>query len=777
MWQAAWADALQVPRRVARADTVNGVTLRAKLISGFAIAAAAAGLWGPAAGIAQASASGQAAGSGRTASTASPVVLIGIPGLRWTDISAAVTPALWQLAQRGSVGSLSVHAVRNGAACPADAWLTINGGARATAGSSASGPCPRPAVTQSPASPPGTARPAMIASMPGIERANGRYCYNPYWGILPGPARSWGCGTPAGPLTARPAGCALAVGPGAALALADSSGRVARYATAAGSRPRSLLHDCPLTLIDLGTLPPARPGQVTSARTAALRAADREAGQIIAAVPAGARIIVAGLGDDASPQLRAIIAAGPGFGPGVLRAASTRQPGIVTITDLTPTLLSWRGTVPPAGLAGSVIEASGRASLASAVRMLISQDTGAQVYISTVGWFFLIYAVTEVLVFVLLALVLRGDEPARRRRRVAAYRIAGVSAAAVPAGTFLASLVRWPALPHPALLLYGLGLAWAAVIAAAALTGPWRRSTLGSPGFVCAITVAVIGLDVMTGSRLQLSTPFGLSVVEAGRFYGIGNNALGVYAPAAILCAAWAGLSALRVAGSRGRAVLAAGAVALVVVLVCGWPQFGTKVGGTIALVPAFLVLIAGLAGVRISARAALLVLVSGLAVIALIAVVSYNFPSAGPSDISNFVRQILHGDALSILHRKASANVGSLTETWFTPVVPLVVLITGAMLAWPGRMRQRTLVQASRAEPLLRQILTAVWLVALLGWLADDSGVSVTAAAMTLTLPLAVVLATGYAAANAGLAGYAGATASPAVTTEGPVQAPGRPG
>ena len=51
---------------------------------------------------------------------------------------------------------------------------------------------------------------------------------------------------------------------------------------------------------------------------------------------------------------------------------------------------------------------------------------------------------------------------------------------------------------------------------------------LGPPGVVAAVTVAVIGLDVMTGSRLQLGTPFGLSALAAGRFYGVGNNALGV---------------------------------------------------------------------------------------------------------------------------------------------------------------------------------------------------------------------------------------------------------
>jgi hypothetical protein len=740
------------------------------------LAAVAAVLW-PA---------GQAAASAR-ADQPGAVVLIGIPGLRWTDITAASTPSLWRLAEQGSVGSLSVHAVRSGPTCAADAWLTINAGARATAGPP---PCRTPLVSQSAVTQPAAGQaapgPATVPGLPAIVRANGQYCYNPYWGVLTGPARARGCGTPTGTPTTPPPGCALAIGPGAALALASPDGRVALYAASAPARPRSLLARCPLTVADLGALPSASPGTQTSARTAALRAADAKAGAIIAAAPARARIVVAGLGDNASAQLRAIIVSGPGVGPGLLRATSTRQPGIVTITDLTPSLLTWRGAAVPAGLTGAVIGSSSRGSLSSAIKDLTGQDTAAQVYASTIGWFFLIYAVTEIAVFAALAVALRGDDPDRRRRRVGSYRIAGVAAAAVPAGTFLAGLVPWPQLPHPAVLLYGLGLAWAALIAIVALSGPWRHGPLGSPGFVCAVTVAVIGLDVLTGSHLQLGSPFGLSALEAGRFYGIGNNALGVYAPAAILTGAWAGLAGLSGrGGSRRRAIAAAGSVAVVVVIVCGWPGFGTKVGGTIALVPAFLVLLAGLGRVRISARLAGLVLVSGLVVIALIAIVSYNFPGAGPSDISDFVRQILHGDALAILRRKASANVGSLTETWYTPVVPLIVLVTGAMLAWPERMRQQTLAVALRAQPLLRPILFAVWLVCLLGWLADDSGVSVTGAAMTLTLPLAVVLPTGFALAGGGqTAAAAPGGRSPAgrapdlqVGTDGPVQAPGRPG
>ena len=58
------------------------------------------------------------------------VVVVGISGLRWSDVSAAATPTLWRLAGQGSVGSLVDYAVLP-LTCPADAWLTLNAGARA----------------------------------------------------------------------------------------------------------------------------------------------------------------------------------------------------------------------------------------------------------------------------------------------------------------------------------------------------------------------------------------------------------------------------------------------------------------------------------------------------------------------------------------------------------------------------------------------------------------------------------------------------------------------
>ena len=77
--------------------------------------------------------SGPARAAGQPAAAVSAhVVIVGISGLRWSDVSASATPALWAVARAGSPGSLVDFAV-GPRTCPADAWLTLNGGDRAQA--------------------------------------------------------------------------------------------------------------------------------------------------------------------------------------------------------------------------------------------------------------------------------------------------------------------------------------------------------------------------------------------------------------------------------------------------------------------------------------------------------------------------------------------------------------------------------------------------------------------------------------------------------------------
>ena len=644
------------------------------------------------------------------------VVVVGISGLRWSDVSPSATPTLWRLAGQGSVGSLVDYAVLP-LTCPADGWLTLNAGVRAQSDrtNAACGAFPQ-------VNPAGTG--AVVPGMGALEAYNNQFHNNPNWGLL---AR----GVP---------GCATAVGPGAALALADSSGHVASYLPSAAGLTAGVLARCPLTVVDLSTIGYAE-------RAPALASVDAQLARIAADLAAGSTLLVTAPGATTKPpHLQVALVDGPGYQAGLLDAASTRQPGMVVFTDLTPTVLGWLGRTVSADVVGAPITRGDRGDLASTVQSLTGRDVAEQVWRDTHDEFFWAYALADAAVLLAIGLAFWGSAEDKRRQRARWWRVAGVFAASVPAGTFLANLVPWSASTHPAAALYAASVALAIVIALAALFGPWRRDSLAAFGVVCLFTLVVLGIDVMTGSRLQLETPFGLSVLEAGRFYGIGNEALGIYGISGLFGAAWLGLVALRRStsfrpSSRRPAVLAVVLVAVFAVFASGWPGFGGKVGGTIAMVPCFALLALAVAGIRLNWRRVLLVAVSGLVLFAVFALINYFVPITGKSDIGSFAGSSLHGHSGGLLLRKINSNIGSLSVNAFSPLIPVVVAATGLMLWRPSWFGLKTEPRAYAAEPLMRPILGVLWLLPVLGWFADDSGVIVPAAVLPFALPLGIAL------------------------------------
>jgi hypothetical protein len=658
------------------------------------------------------------------------VVIVGISGLTWNLVTPQTTPELWQLAENGSVGSL-VDYTQQPLSCPADGWLTLNSAARAQG--------PRPCASMPTVIPAG--RGARVPAMPRLIAANQGFRESPDWGLL-------------GSL----ASCATAVGPGAALALANPAGAVSSYLPSAAGLSSGVLARCPLTVVDLG--------QLHGSERSRLFAIDRRLAAIVSELPGGTLLLVTAPGAAASetagaapagrPHLMSVVVSGPGYSGGLLTASSTRRPGVVVITDLTTTVAGWLGQAVPAGTVGARIGTTGRGGLAATVRGMVDRDTAEQVWLATRDWFLIGYAIVDALLFAVPTLLFWGSDPERRRRRAQSWRLAGTLAAAVPLGSFLANSVPWWGLAHPAWWLYGLTAGWTLVVAAAALAGPWRRDVLGQAGMICLATLLVLAVDVMSGSRLQLEAPFGLSLLVSGRYYGIGNDVLGIYCVSALVATAWLGGLAAAGRSARPYLVVAPAAVGVLAVVALGWPGFGAKVGGTIALVPCLVLLAVWLAGARVRWGWVAPVALSGLALFAAFAVFSYYFPAVGVSDMGTFAGNVLRGQGGDVVARKVGSNVGTLTSNDVGWLIPVLVVAAGVALWRPAALRLRTLAKAFEAAPLVRVTLWLSWLVLVIGWIADDSGVIVPAAALPFVVPLAIAMAASVSAAACG-AGYFG--------------------
>ena len=230
--------------------------------------------------------------------------MVGLSGLRWSDVSPSATPALWRLAPGLGRRSRVDYAVKP-LTCPADGSADAsNAGARAQSEHANAGCGAFPPVT---VDGPGAEVPGLAA----IERYNQQFHNDPHWGLLAGSA----------PIGAPASGdsCTTAVGPGGALALAGG-GHVSSYLPSPAQVTGAVLARCPLTVVDLGVLGACR----TAGRP---RRGRRRARPDPAGAPACATVLVTAPGAASKPpHLQVALVSGPGYQAGVLDAASTRQP-------------------------------------------------------------------------------------------------------------------------------------------------------------------------------------------------------------------------------------------------------------------------------------------------------------------------------------------------------------------------------------------------------------------------------------------------------------------
>lgn len=644
-----------------------------------------------------------------TADPAPTVVVVGVPGLRWDDLSPGGTPTLWRLAGDGAVGALSVATARS-VTCPADGWLTLGAGNRARGQAPVAGACPAgPRVTGG-----ADSGPAEVAGFDELARDNRHLGYGTELGALATSLR-------------RTGGCVAAVGSAAALATAGPDGRVDVFA--GGPAFAATYTRCRVTVVGL-------PGLTADRRTGAA-AADAGLAAVDGARPAGSVLLVVGLSETAPDRARlhVAIAVGGRYPAGELVSASTRRPPYVQLIDVAPTVLNDLGRAPPAVMAGQpwVSSGAGKSGTPARVAALVDHDRAATEQLRLTGRFFEALVAGQFLLFPLAALATRRRVAGSDRRRWLRFvEVAGLACAAVLPATFLANLAWWWRAGHPlAALLTVVTVADAAVVALA-LAGPWRRRPLGPAGAVAGTTAAVLVLDLLTGARLQLSSLAGYSPLIAGRFAGIGNIAFGVLGTAALLAA-----TAVAAGRARRTALRAVAGIGAAAVLVDGAPALGSDVGGVLALVPAFALLAMLLAGARVTGRRLVAAAAAAVVVVVAFGLLDYARPAGRQTHLGRFVGQLLHGGAETVVRRKVAAEADTLTTSLLTLLVPVAVaIVVGALMRPPGWLRA-AFVQA----PALRAGLVATVVMGVVAALVNDSGVIIAAVAMTLAIPLTIAV------------------------------------
>lgn len=792
--------------------------------------------------IAAAAPAGAAAPAADDAAEQHPVVLVGATGLRWDDLGSLTTPALWELSRSASLGSAVVRS-KWSYTCPSAGWLAVSAGGRADDVRVPDGTCR-------------TLRdPLANGSVPGwadYESATAASGYDSRLGLL-------------GDTLAGAGVAVTGIGPGAAIALADSAGvpvgEHVRQPAGTGALEDAVaaaLAGPGLVVVDAGTV--RDPGYQTRGRpetdgTAAeegdpaagepdapdlsgtdvvieptraeqVQVIDARVGAVLDAVRAtdrDATVLLFSLADSSRrAHLQLAAATGPGYDGGTIGSPSTRQPGYLQATDVTPTLLDALGIrdqAPSGALVGSAIRpAPDDATAGQRVAALIDDNRQAQAAKPRVGGFYVLWVGMNLALYLLVVVGLnhrvrawwsaalarfrprRVQGVAHPRRVLHGLRIAAVAVAAVPVSTFLANLLPWWRSGSPGWALAGAVTLFTGLIVAVTLLTPWWRGRLLGPlGVVGAITALVLAVDVATGARLALDSMMGPSALVAGRFYGFGNPAFALFATAMVLTTVALADPLLR-RGRRWAAVAVVAVMGLLATAVDGLPSVGADFGGPPALVPGFAILALLTAGVRLTWRRVLAVLAAGAVTVVGIAVVDWLRPADERTHLGRFVETVLDGGLWTVLVRKAETNLRILFGSEQTLLAIGGLLLVVLLVGRPARSAVRAadggpyawlsagapLRRLATDAPMLRKGLIGLAVTLGIGFALNDSGIVVPATGIGLAVPLlAAACATwmlllqpaAQRPADAPAGAGAGAVAAPgAATPTASANADGRP-
>jgi len=676
--------------------------------------------------------------------TTGSIVVIGTGGLSWSDVSAQTTPALWSMLRDGASASLSVHSVRANT-CPVDGWLTVSAGEQA--GDTGRGPGGSGSGQGGAAKPPCSALPATMTA--------GKV---PHWDEYVAAAAAARFDASVGLLgeqVSSHGACIQAVGPGAALGAARANGVVDLYQPYDDSTLAAALASCPATLIDVGVVrdpadvDPQDELRPATSRAQQVKAVDSRVAAVLKAAPSGTDVLLASVADaGVTERLRLSAVSGPNFGAGTLESRSTRVPGLVQLTDLTPTILAHLGIPAPPGLGGTPLvfrPATDNSDLSARERLraLLDHDQASHNVRSLVEPFFYGWVGLQAALYLTATVLWKRGWGTETQRRQLLRRTgqAALIAATVPVSTFLANLLPWWRFSAPLVSVIASVALFTTALSALAFLGPWRRHRLGPLSVVCASTVTVLALDVMTGSRLQLSSLLGLQPVVGGRFYGMGNVTFALFATATLMLCTAVGDYLLTVAQPRFAAAAVA-AIGLSAVVVDASPWWGSDFGGPTALLPAVILLVLRVLQIGLTPRR-LAAVAGGIgAVVVLVGLMDWLRPAESRSHLGRFVQTTLDGGSGDVIVRKLEQNVTLLFDNPWSPLVPFALVFLAYLLARPGSWAAAPLRRSFADIPLLRPGLIAILVMWVIGFALNDSGAAIPSVGGTLALPLVIAIA-----------------------------------
>lgn len=245
---------------------------------------------------------------------------------------------------------------------------------------------------------------------------------------------------------------------------------------------------------------------------------------------------------------------------------------------------------------------------------------------------------------------------------------------------------------------------------------------------VAAIAASVVGIDLLTGARLQLNGVAGYSALEGTRYAGIGMVGMGVFFAGVLLTSG----TLAQLVPQRNRPLLV-GAIGAAGVLLVGIPALGADAGGAVALTAGVCLTAALCPGGWLTFKRLALAMLAGLAATVVFALVDVRQPVDQQGSLGRFLTQLSDGTSGLTLNRLGDANRIALVTS------PLTVLaLVSAVFLWVVLMRPwGGLKRLYGIYPPIRAAVAGMWLASILGGLLGGAALNVMGAAAATAVPV----------------------------------------
>jgi len=371
-------------------------------------------------------------------------------------------------------------------------------------------------------------------------------------------------------------------------------------------------------------------------------------------------------------MLTPVIIAGNNIKTGYLTSGTTRRSGIITVTDLTPTVLNYFNIKKPFYMIGQQITtASGDNCLENLKSMNKRLVLIYNARPPLIKGYIIIQIILIVIALYLIFFIRKGAELLKP------FLIFMMS---VPLSFLLVPLLPWNSL---------FSLFTQLILISMLITGVAMAANcfwyLGPFIIISILTALLIVADLFLGAPLQKQSVFGYDAIAGARFYGLGNEYMGVLIGSSIM-----GATLLVSAFPRYKRFLLCGATAFFVICLyaIAAPHLGTNVGGTIAASTGFLVTLLLLRDVKLTRKIIFSVTTAVALIFLLLIAADFGRDPARQSHIGRNARLILSGgleELVKIIYRKLEVNIklikytiwsrfflaslGSLTLLFYRPV------------------------------------------------------------------------------------------------------------